>query len=222
MGLGQVRDLRQSAIAEIDGARAGRPFSDLRDLLTRVDLHPKEIRRLIQCGALDGLGAAAGVPFHSRAALLGEADLVPRSGKGNAVQLAFAFGEPDIMPESAGRRCAWETEALGLPVTALAEPLALLDDPQSLPEHGPLADLLADRRMARTPTAGRPVIGMRLPGWTGGAGFFLWDGRTLATARLPKAHKAPPTWQPLLVRGHRGGDGWGSWWLEVDDLRVLS
>ena len=39
-------------------ARRGAAYLDLRDLLSRVDLQPKEIDHLIRCGALDGLGDA--------------------------------------------------------------------------------------------------------------------------------------------------------------------
>jgi len=65
MGLGQVRDLRQAAVRAIIAARRERPFTGLRDLLSRVALQDKEAQHLVQCGALDGLGA-------SRAALLTE------------------------------------------------------------------------------------------------------------------------------------------------------
>ncbi|MDQ1300904.1 MAG: polymerase subunit alpha, partial [Chloroflexota bacterium] len=67
MGLGQVRDLRHSAIEAIIGERGRQPFRSLGDLLGRVELQAKELMHLIQCGALDGLGA-------SRAAMLQEAE----------------------------------------------------------------------------------------------------------------------------------------------------
>lgn len=61
MGLDQVRDLSRRTIRRI---LAGRPFTSLDDLMTRTMPGKKEIRHLIQVGALEGLGS---IP-----ALLGE------------------------------------------------------------------------------------------------------------------------------------------------------
>ena len=82
MGLGQVRDLRRAVVRAIITARRQQPFADLRDLLARVELQPKETRHLIQCGALDGLG-------DSRAALLAELRSLGRAGQCAATGLAF-------------------------------------------------------------------------------------------------------------------------------------
>ncbi len=125
MGLGQVRDLRDSAAEAIAAERTragGRgPYADLRDLLARVDLQPKELDHLIRCGALDGLGEAG-----SRSELLAEAELLRR--RGGIEQLAFDFARPQPPAETMARRWEWEQELLGLPVSALGDPLALVRD----------------------------------------------------------------------------------------------
>ncbi len=199
MGLGQIRDLRRSAIAAIVTERANGPFAGLRDLLARVDLQPKEADHLIRCGALDGLGG-------SRAALLAEAELLGR--KGGAAQLAFDFARPEVTAETSAQRLAWEQELLGWPVSV--NPLALIAD--RLPEHTPL-DRLAER-------PGQIVLaaGFRLPGWTGSPGFFLGDGATFVIVRTGRGEKAPPPWHPLLVRGRWTTDTWGGGWLQAAQI----
>jgi hypothetical protein len=200
MGLGQVRDLRHAAITCILAERDRAAFTGTRDLLRRVDLRPKEIDHLIRCGALDGLAA-------SRAALLAEAGQI---GRASAEQMTFDFAAPDVPSETLRQRWDWEIELLGLPVSALADPLALVRE--GLPSHLPLAELPASR--------GRPVTvaGVRLPGWTGGHGFFLSDGATFSIAKADRAAKHPAPWQPLLIQGRWIGDGWGSCWLQADQI----
>lgn len=200
MGLGQVRDLRRSAVDAIVAGRERGPYACLRDLLTRVELQPKELDHLIRCGALDGLG-------ESRAALLAEAELLGR--KGGAAQLAFDFARPRPAPETPAQRLAWEQELLGWPVSV--NPLALVAD--RLPaEHVPL-DRLAER-------PGQIILatGHRLPGWTGGPGFFLGDGATFVIVRTGRGEKAPPPWRPLLVRGRWMTDEWGGGWFQAAQI----
>ncbi len=202
MGLGQVRDLRRSAVDELLDQRTRQPFTGLRDLVQRVSLRTKEIDHLIRSGALDGLAP-------SRAALLDEAREI---GRHSAGQLSFTFERPRVPAETLRQRWDWEAELLGLPVSAFADPLALVRD--RLPPHVPLAGLPT--------TGGRPVLtaGVRLPGWTGGPGFFLGDGQTFVIVRGDKAAKAPPPWEPLLVQGRWVGDGWGSFWLQIDRIEA--
>ena len=197
MGLGQVRDLRDSAARAIVAARRDAPYDGLRDLLSRVDLQPKEVEHLIRCGALDGLG--------ERASLLGEAELLRRHG--GVSQLAFDFAQPTAAPEPLSQRWAWEHELLGLPVSALGDPLALVKD--RLPAHEPLAEVVA--------TPGRSVVtaGVRLPGWTGGPSFLLFDGERFVPVRTARGSKSPAAWRPLLVRGRWIVDEWGCGWLQA-------
>ncbi len=236
MGLGQVRDLRNSAVQAIIAERGRQPFRSLGDLLGRVELQAKETMHLIQCGALDGLPALAARPGGpGRAELLREAEPLRRASKkgaarSQALQMALPFAEPDddpppgpdwaaatefgaLSPEERAQRLAWETHILGLPVTALAHPLASVLDP--LPDRVPL------RRLGETP--GRPVVvaGVRLPGWTGGPGFFLADGDTFVIAKGDKALRAPAAWRPLVVRGRWLGDNWGNSWLQADHVTEL-
>ncbi len=199
MGLGQVRDLRQASVRAIGSERRRQPFAGVHDLAARVPLQHKEMAHLIQCGALDGLGA-------SRAALLAEAAEAERAG--SALQMAFDFGRREVDPEPPAQRLAWEQQLLGQPVSI--HPLELLAD--RLPEHLPLHRLpeWAGRRVT--------VVGIRLPGWTGGQGFFLGDGDTFITVKGDRAAKAPPPWQPLLVHAQWLADEWGTSWLKAEQI----
>jgi hypothetical protein len=207
MGLGAVRDLRHNAIRAIISERTRQPFAGVRDLLSRVDLHPKEITHLIQCGALDGLGV-------SRAALLAEVEEIQRGSRrasaGAALQMAFDFGRPGVAAEMPAGRLAWERHLIGQPTSV--HPLDLVAG--RLPVRLPL------RRLPES--GGKPVTtaGVCLPGWTGGPGFFLGDGDTFVTVK--SAGKAPPAWQPLLVRGRWIGDGWGTFWLQAAEINLIS
>ena len=95
-----------------------RPFTSLRDLMSRVPMQTKEITHLVQCGALDGLG-------EGRAQMLAELGGIERAG--NALQMGFGFVEETaVTPETSAERMAWEQKILGLPVSA--HPLELVDD----------------------------------------------------------------------------------------------
>jgi DNA polymerase-3 subunit alpha len=202
MGLGQVRDLRRASIHAIVAGHRERPFGGLRDLLARVTLLSKEVTHLIQCGALDGLG-------ESRAALLAEVAELDRSG--GPQQLALPFDRAVVPPESPAQRLAWEQTVLGQPVSV--HPLKVIAD--RLPEHVRLAQIpsLAGRSMA--------VAGVRLPGWTGGQGFYLGDGETFVIAKGGQSLKAPSAWQPMVLRGRWLSDEFSTGWFQVDEIKPI-
>ncbi|MGD8904071.1 MAG: DNA polymerase III subunit alpha [Anaerolineae bacterium] len=202
MGLGQVRDLRRASIRAITAERSQRPFASLRDLLQRVPLQDKEVTHLVQCGALDGLG-------ESRSALLAEAAEIRQAG--SALQMALGFATPQVEEEAAGQRLAWERHLLGQPVSV--HPLEAVAE--RLPDHLPL------RRLPEKPGMRVRVAGSRLPGWTGGQGFFLGDGDTFVIARGDAALRAPPPWQPLLARGRWLSDEWGTSWLQIEVIEEV-
>ena len=206
MGLGQVRDLRRNSVKQIIAARDERPFESLQDLVGRVQLQSKELRHLVQCGALDGLG-------DNRATLLSEAELTGRAG--SARQMSFEFALAPAVSESAVDRFEWERRLLGQPVSV--HPLELIND---LPQTKALADLAEpgtgpSRRLVT-------VAGTRLPGWTGGPGFFLGDGRDFVIVQGDDEAQKPEPWLPLLLRGRWRNDEWGSGWLQVEEMRLLS
>ncbi|MCL7453822.1 MAG: DNA polymerase III subunit alpha, partial [Anaerolineae bacterium] len=199
MGLGQVRDLRRAAVRAIIRERQRQPFGDVRDLLTRVALQPKEAAHLIQCGGMDGLG-------ESRAAMLVEAKEVERAG--SALQMSFGFAQREVPAEPATQRLAWERRLLGQPVSV--HPLEVVAE-RLPPDRVPL------RQVAEA--SGRiTTAGVRLPGWTGGDGFFLGDGDTFIVVR--SEGEAPPVWQPVVVRGWRRGDEWGGVWVEGEVVGI--
>ncbi len=202
MGLGQVRDLRQAAVRAIVQARREAPFSGVRDLLGRAPLHDKEAQHLVQCGALDGLGA-------SRASLLAELKDVQRAG--SVQQMIFEFPVDAVAAESPAQRLAWEQRVLGWPVSVT--PLDALETP--LPAATALGDLPSQ--------PGQPVTvaGYRLPGWTGGRGFYLSDGQTFAVAVEREGLTKPGPWQPILARGRWLRDQWGAEWLQVEEISIL-
>jgi DNA polymerase-3 subunit alpha len=205
MGLSWIKDLRRSTVRAVVAERRRRPFAGLRDLVLRVPLQRQELAHLVQCGALDGLG-------ENRVALLAEGHDLVRAE--SALQLSFDLERPDAEPESLVQRVAWEQQVLGYPVSVLREPLKLAED--RLPQHAPL------RQLARTNGRTIAVCGVRLPGWTGGKGFYLWDGQTWVIVRGdPPSSQAPPAWQPLLVHGRWTGDEWGSRWFQARDIQVI-
>jgi hypothetical protein len=61
-------------------------------------------------------------------------------------------------------------------------------------------------------------MGVRLPGWTGGKGFFLSDCTHFCIAALPRGVSNPPVWAPVRIRGRWLEDGWGSGWLQVEQM----
>lgn len=198
MGLGQVRDLRRSVAKEII---AKRPFSSLRSLLQQVTLQKKEVLHLIQCGALDGLG-------ESRAALLAEAEGVARAG--SALQMAFGFAQNTaVAAEGLTERLVWETHILGWPVSA--NPLQTVSDQtkDDVPIH--LVHRLRNQKTS--------IAGVRLPGWTGGQGFYFGDGQDFVVAKTPKNFpKKIPLWEPVRLTGLWREDEWGSGWFEVHQI----
>ncbi len=190
LGLGQVRHLRRQSVKRIVGER---PFTTLRDLLTRVPLQTKEIRYLIQCGALDGLG-------ESRAALLAEAESIGRGG--SARQMAFNFaGATAVTPEDAAQRLEWEMHILGMPISVT--PLDLHPRVKNMP----IRDLPQTRGKRVT------VTGYRLPGWTGGKGWFLCDGDSFI---ITQSNKKPSLWEEVAVNGRYRTDEWGGGWFQVE------
>lgn len=190
LGLGHVRNLRRKSIGRIV---AERPFANLRELLSRVTLQTKEITHLIQCGALDGLG-------ESRAALLAEALEISRAGSARQMTLDLGL-ETAVPPEDAAQRFEWEMHLLGLPVSVTPLALAALQPGTSVRE-------LPNRRNQRL-----AVAGFRLPGWTGGKGWFLSDGDSFVIAR---GGERPSAWEPLVVNGRYRVDEWGGGWFQVE------
>jgi DNA polymerase-3 subunit alpha len=202
MGLDQVRDLRQDSMRRIIAEREREPFQSVSDLAARVDLQKKELMHLIQCGALDGLG-------ENRATLLAETARFNRAGGGK--QMAFSFATPQVSPETAQEAMTWEMRILGYPISV--NPLALVE---VVPEHVPIRGLPDhENQMIST-------VGMRLPGWTGGQGFFLGDGDTFIVARTEKGRIQPKVWQPQHVRGRWLGDGMGTFWFQVQEIDALA
>ncbi|GIK55121.1 MAG: DNA-directed DNA polymerase [Chloroflexota bacterium] len=201
MGLGQIRDLRQSTI---EGIVAARPYHNLRDLLHKIPLQHKEITHLIQCGALDGLA-------DSRAALLAEAAEIERAG--NVGQMAFGFGVGTaVTPESLAQRLEWETRLLGWPVSA--NPIALVKDQTA--DDVPL-QLVHRLRGQRT-----TIAGVRLPGWTGGRGFYVGDGDDFIVVKPVRGlTQKVERWQPLRFSGVWREDEWGDGWFEAEQVVPL-
>jgi DNA-directed DNA polymerase III PolC len=204
LGLGLVRSLRRRAIADLIAARADGPFTDLRDLLVRVPLQPREITHLIQCGAVDDLG-------ENRPTLLREAELLQRAG--SARQLSLGLVEAAFPPASLTQRFTWERELLGFPIAALR---ALF--PRLRADHADLTTLAALRSH---PGRRVRVLGVRLPGWHRAA-FAFWDGADWGQVRRQGESAPPPTWTPMRVRGVWREDRWGTGWLELHGWKPVA
>jgi DNA polymerase III alpha subunit len=202
MGLGQVRDLRRSSVRAIIAERRNAPFDSVRDLLNRVPLARKEWTHLIQAGVLDGLG-------DSRAALLAEAGALHTGGDGG--QLAFTFMAQTVSAEEVSQRIVWETRLLGMPVSA--HPLATVASRQRPPMR--LGEVSSHAGVSVW------VAGARLPGWTGGKGWFFGDEQHYVVAIPPKGMVNPRPWRPVAVRGRWCSDQWGDSWLQVEEWKTL-
>ncbi len=187
MGMGQVRDLRHAAITAICQERAAAAFSGLRDLLRRVELRPKEIEHLIRAGALDGLAP-------SRASLLAEAQGLRH---GSASQMAFDFGRPATPAETLRQRWDWESELLGLPVSALADPLALAR--RACPRTCPCANCSLSRSAAADGRRAACPAGRAAPA-------FSWA--TAPRSSSSRATRGPNPRRPGSRCWCRGA-GWG-------------
>ena len=84
-----------------------------------------------------------------------------------------------------------------------------------------LADASADtplRDLPRHPNRSVTVVGVRLPGWTGGKGFFLDDGQSYVIAVPAGKIASPKVWQPVTVRGRWQSDPWGGGVLMVEEI----
>ncbi len=197
MGLNQVRDLRRRTIAGILAERKITPFTSLKDFRLRVDARKKELRHLIQCGALDGLG-------ESRAAMLAEAGQTPGNG-----QLGFDFLAPAKAPaETLEQQLLWERHLLGFPVSA--NPIAAQKG-KAWANIAPIAHLRSNIRK-------RVVIaGVRLPGWTGGKGFFFGDGDDFIRV-VGIADAKIKSWQPHQLKGRYLIDKWGTALFEATEI----
>lgn len=201
MGLNQVRDLRQSSVQALIAERSRAVFCDLADLLRRAPLQRKEITHLIQCGALDGLG-------ESRAALLDEAG---RGGVASAQQATFAFMAQQVKHEGAAQQLEWEQHILGQPVSV--QPLDLAPNAR--------AGCISLAEVVATPRQIVQVVGMRLPGWTGGKGFFLSDSERFCIAVPPRGVSNPPPWAIVCIRGRWLEDEWGGGWLQIEQIERI-
>jgi hypothetical protein len=126
---------------------------------------------------------------------------------GSSDQLSFGFLENEVLPESPTERMAWESQILGQPLSV--HPLEVVDAPVG---SVPLSQL------AQSPNRLLTTCGVRLPGWTGGKGFFLDDGRSYVVAVPAKEAATPAVWQPVTVRGRWCEDQWGNGWLQIEGV----
>jgi DNA polymerase III subunit alpha len=201
MGLDQVRDLGQSAIAQINHERNESPFLNLRDVLSRVALRDKEIEHLIQCGALEGMGP-------NRNALLKEMEQGRKAGSVN--QMSFFDAAPQVEEETRAQIMAWESKLLGHPVSVT--PLHLL---ASTPEHTPL------RQLGEKSQRSISILGYRLPGWTGGESYFLSDGEGYIHVRSGSSQPKPSSWQAVHLQGHWQVEGKWLPRFQVERMKLL-
>jgi hypothetical protein len=60
---------------------------------------------------------------------------------------------------------------------------------------------------------------VRLPGWTGGRGFFLGDGDFFIVVQgdiVP-----PPVWQPAILHGSWRDDEYGTFWYQAESIQPV-
>jgi hypothetical protein len=199
--------LRHNTVSSIVSERNQAPFADLSDLVARVPMQDKEIQHLIRCGALEGLGK-------NRAMLLADSSHLARAGSSR--QLAFDFArQTGIAPDAPEERFQWELHILGLPVSV--HPLELIgSDEKNLPL----------RQLPQRKNQPAVILGTRLPGWTGGKGFYLGDGDTFIIVqpdqRLKMQDDERKPWRPLRISGRWREDEWGGGWFQAETITLLS
>jgi hypothetical protein len=84
-----------------------------------------------------------------------------------------------------------------------------------LPVHTPVGALV------ERPGQNMVAAGFRLPGWTGGPGFFLGDGLDFVIVKAGRNQKAPAAWRPLLVHGRWVNDEWGGGWFQATQIEFV-
>ncbi len=85
-----------------------------------------------------------------------------------------------------------------------------------LPPHTPLSEVVT------APGRSVTAAGVRLPGWTGGQSFLLFDGERFVPVNQGRKEKHPPAWRPLIVRGRWMTDEWGGGWLQAAQVTLVS
>ncbi|MCP5099532.1 MAG: hypothetical protein GY943_28595, partial [Chloroflexi bacterium] len=131
---------------------------------------------------------------------------------GSALQMSFGFGgETAVSPETITDQLAWETHILGMPMSA--NPIAALSDET--------VDDVPLRFVYRLLNQKTTIVGTRLPGWTGGRGFFFGDGDDYLIVRLDKrateTGKIKP-WQSMRLIGRWRQDEWGGGWFDAEAI----
>ncbi len=66
------------------------------------------------------------------------------------------------------------------------------------------------------------IAGVRLPGWTGGRGFYFSDGDAYVVVKTSKnLPKKIPLWEPLRLTGYWREDEWGNGWFDANQVTTL-
>ena len=104
---------------------------------------------------------------------------------------------------------------------SLGQPITI--HPLDLVERAPAHVISIKQMMSEgfTQNNSCSIMGVRLPGWTGGPGFFLGDQETYITVRGDKSEPTPVPWLPLLVYGRWRLDQWGVAWFQADSVTPI-
>jgi hypothetical protein len=86
---------------------------------------------------------------------------------------------------------------------------------------GQLPDHISIRQLPEHAGQEVAVAGVRLPGWTGGRGFYAGDGQTFVVVRSHPDLPLPQPWQPIVVRGRYMNDEWDSHWLQAGEIQAV-
>jgi hypothetical protein len=73
-------------------------------------------------------------------------------------------------------------------------------------------------QLAAQPGKRLRTAGCKLPGGTGGKGFFLADPGTFVTAVPVRGLASPANWEPVLLTGRWLMDDWGGGSLQVEAI----
>ena len=231
-GLGAVHGLGEAALA---GVLEGRPFKDMFDFASRVDVQKKVLETLVQCGAMDSMGVERAKAFATAGAAVARAKPLAKDKKrGQTSWLTDATfeGQPtyvDVPAWDQRERLAREHKALGFYVSG--HPLDRYAGAQRVLERLQITTIeaceeLADGAIVR-------LVGLvqeyRVKDEWSIAFFELVDrgGQMTAKLRSYDAYGAVLTMgEPVLVSGRLKRDeneeGEASFTLLVNDVRLLA
>lgn len=210
-GLGWVKELRRTTVQAIVLERKYSPYANFDDFAQRIQCGDKELKHLIQCGALDGLGV-------SRKGMLAQSKTQTH---GQMALFGSEIASGDMEPDGVEEKLRWELDILGMPFNV--RPTELLEVMVMKGERPAAGEIVPVKELAETNGKTVHTLGWRLPGHTGGKGFYISDGVGLVLAwdkgaQSGRSAKSIKAWVAVIVKGAWRVDRFGGGWFQVEKM----